>query len=52
MIYNLSEMFKQSLGFSKQLVINNSKHNYYDIGNVKVQKSVINLTKTDKGPMA
>ena len=49
MIYNLSEMFKQSLGFSKQLEINNFKYNYYDIGNVKVQKSVIDLTKTDKG---
>tara|TARA_B100001142_G_scaffold289195_1_gene305827 strand:+ start:852 stop:1247 length:396 start_codon:yes stop_codon:yes gene_type:complete len=49
MIYNVSEMFNQSLGFSKKVNIKSNSSFYEGIGKVLVSESELNLIKTDSG---
>ena len=49
MIYNVSEMFTQSLGFSKIINIKPNSSFYQDLGKVSVEETDLNLIKTDNG---
>lgn len=49
MIYNVSEMFNQSLGFSKKVNIKSNSSFYEGIGKVLVSEAELNLIKTDSG---
>ena len=49
MIYNVSEMFNQSLGFSKKVNIKSNSNFYQGIGKVLVSEAELNLIKTDSG---
>ena len=49
MIYNVSGMFNQSLGFSKKVNIKSNSSFYEGIGKVLVSESELNLIKTDSG---
>ena len=49
MIYNVSEMFSQSLGFNKIVNVKSDYIFYEDLGKVLVDESELNLIKTDNG---
>ena len=49
MIYNVSEMFSQSLGFSKNVNIKSNSNFYEGIGTVLVNEAELNLIKTENG---
>ena len=49
MIYNVSEMFSQSIGFTKKVNIKSNSSFYEGIGKVLVSEAELNLIKTDNG---
>ena len=49
MIYNVSEMFSQSIGFSKKVNIKSNSSFYEGIGKILVSDAELNLIKTDNG---